>query len=160
VVDGPEPLRACSTLPRGEPRTARGERSPLLAREKSVGREMAGYFGLVGHDFHENRKGSLTCRKYTTRDPQLYFPSEGRHSQDFLRPEKIRRLRPGLNPRSWVPEASMLTTRVVLVTQHPKGMWNIIMCYILKATIFFLRYLRNKRRDFRIKKLLNIKRVF
>jgi hypothetical protein len=26
-------------------------------------------------------------------------------------PEKIRRLRPGANPRSWVPEASMLTTR-------------------------------------------------
>jgi hypothetical protein len=49
---------------------------------------MAGYFGLVGHDFHGNRKGSLTCRKYTTRDPQLYFPSEGRHAQDFLRPEK------------------------------------------------------------------------
>jgi hypothetical protein len=26
-------------------------------------------------------------------------------------PEKIRRLRPGANPRSWVPEASMLTSR-------------------------------------------------
>jgi hypothetical protein len=26
-------------------------------------------------------------------------------------PRKIRRLRPGLNPRTWVPEASMLTTR-------------------------------------------------
>jgi hypothetical protein len=92
----------------GGPRTARAERSPLLAREESVGREMAGYFGLVGHDFHRNRKGSFTCRKYTTRDPQLYFPSEGRHAQDFLRPEKIRLLRPDLNPRSWVPEVSML----------------------------------------------------
>jgi hypothetical protein len=29
----------------------------------------------------------------------------------FFRPKKIRRLRPGANPRSWVPEASMLTTR-------------------------------------------------
>jgi hypothetical protein len=27
-----------------------------------------------------NRKGFLTCRKSTTRDPQLYFPSEGRHA--------------------------------------------------------------------------------
>jgi hypothetical protein len=26
-------------------------------------------------------------------------------------PEKIRQLRPGLNPRTWVPEASMLTSR-------------------------------------------------
>ena len=25
--------------------------------------------------------------------------------------EKIQRLRPGLNPQTWVPEASMLTTR-------------------------------------------------
>jgi hypothetical protein len=23
---------------------------------------MAGYFGLVGHDFHGNRKGYFTCR--------------------------------------------------------------------------------------------------
>jgi hypothetical protein len=58
---GPEPLgvcglscerppshseRAAPTLA-GEPRTARAERSPLLAREGSFGREMAGYFGLV-----------------------------------------------------------------------------------------------------------------
>ena len=26
-------------------------------------------------------------------------------------PRKIRRLQPGLNPRTWVPETSMLTTR-------------------------------------------------
>jgi hypothetical protein len=29
----------------------------------------------------------------------------------FVSPEKIRRLQPGLNPRTRVPEASMLTTR-------------------------------------------------
>jgi hypothetical protein len=29
----------------------------------------------------------------------------------FFRPKKIRRLRPGLNPRTWVLEASMLTNR-------------------------------------------------
>jgi hypothetical protein len=102
----------------GEPRTAWAERSPLLAREESVGQEMAGYFGLVGHDVHGNRKGSFTCRKYTTRHPQLYVPSEGRHAQDFLRPEKIRRLRPGLNPRSWVPEGNMLTTSLDVYTHQ------------------------------------------
>jgi hypothetical protein len=29
----------------------------------------------------------------------------------FFSPEKSRRFRPGANPRSWVPDASMLTTR-------------------------------------------------
>ena len=27
--------------------------------------------------------GSFTYRKSTTRDPRLYFPSEGNHTQDF-----------------------------------------------------------------------------
>ena len=27
--------------------------------------------------------GSFTCRKSTTRDPRLYFPSEGSYTQDF-----------------------------------------------------------------------------
>jgi hypothetical protein len=61
--------------------------------------------------------GSLTCRKSETRERRLYFPSEGRYAEDFFVP-KIRRLRPGLNPRTWVPEASMLTTRHLLVLQH------------------------------------------
>jgi hypothetical protein len=46
---------------------------------------------------------SFTCRKSATRD-------KGRHAEDFFA-RKIRRLRPGANPRSWVPEASILTTR-------------------------------------------------
>jgi hypothetical protein len=46
----------------------------------------------------------------TTWDKQLYFPSEERHAKDFFT-RKIRRLRPGANPRSWVPEVSMLTIR-------------------------------------------------
>jgi hypothetical protein len=51
--------------------------------------------------------GSLSCRKAATGDGRLYFTSEGRHAENFFA-RKIRRLRPGLNPRSW---ASMLTTR-------------------------------------------------
>jgi hypothetical protein len=54
--------------------------------------------------------GFLTCRKAATWDRRLYFPSEGRHAEDLFA-RKIRRLWPGLKPRSWAPEASMLTTR-------------------------------------------------
>ena len=32
---------------------------------------------------------SFTCRKSTTRDARLYFPSEGSHSQDFYVPTGI-----------------------------------------------------------------------
>jgi hypothetical protein len=48
---------------------------------------------------------SFTCRKATTWYRWFYFPSEGRHAEDFLA-QKIRRLQPGLNPRTWVPEAN------------------------------------------------------
>ena len=39
----------------------------------------------------------------------LLLPEEG--MLRIFTPVKIQRLRPGLNPRTWVPEASMLTTR-------------------------------------------------
>jgi hypothetical protein len=32
--------------------------------------------------------GSFTCHKSATWDWRLYFPSEGRHDEDFFRPEK------------------------------------------------------------------------
>ena len=53
-----------------------------------------------------NIHGSLTCRK-SVWEKRLYFPSEGWRAEDFF-PWKIRRLRPGLNPRTWVPKASTL----------------------------------------------------
>ena len=59
---------------------------------------------------HENSLSSFTCRKPETWDRFFYFPSGGRHGEDFY-VRKIQRLRPGLNPQTWVPEASMLTTR-------------------------------------------------
>jgi len=43
--------------------------------------------------------GSFTCRKATTWDRRLYFPSEGRGAEDFFA-LKIRRLRPGANART------------------------------------------------------------
>jgi len=54
--------------------------------------------------------GSFTCRKFTTWDRRLYFPYEGRRAEDFFA-RKIRRLRPGFNPRTRVPKASTLTSR-------------------------------------------------
>ena len=54
--------------------------------------------------------GSFTCRKFTTWDRRLYFPSGGRRAEDFFA-RKIRRLWPGLNTRTWVPEASTFTSR-------------------------------------------------
>jgi hypothetical protein len=55
-------------------------------------------------------KWFFTCRKAATWNWRLYFPSKGRHAEDFFA-RKIRWLRPGLNPWTWVPEASMRTTR-------------------------------------------------
>jgi len=43
-------------------------------------------------------QGSFTCRKATTWDRQLYFPSEGRRAEDFFFALKIPRHRPGANP--------------------------------------------------------------
>ena len=60
---------------------------------------------------HENSLGSFTCRKTGTWDRFFYFPSEGRHTEDFPDARKIQRFRPGLNTRTRVPVASMLTTR-------------------------------------------------
>ena len=63
------------------------------------------------------RKWRLPCHfwvllhavNFTTWDRRIYFPSEGSRAEDFFA-RKIRRLRPGLNPRTWVPEASRRTS--------------------------------------------------
>jgi len=55
-----------------------------------------------------------------TWDRRLYFPSEGRRAEDFYRPEKSWRLRPGLNPQTWVIKARTLSldhqSRFIAVT--------------------------------------------
>jgi hypothetical protein len=51
--------------------------------------------------------GIFTCRKTTTWDRRLYFPSEGRRAKDFFA-LKVRRLRPCANPQTWVPKTSTL----------------------------------------------------
>jgi hypothetical protein len=102
------PFVHCLLVP---PIISRG--APCQATSVSEGRnygwEMAGHFGLR---FRLPRKsqGSLTCCKSATWDRWLYFPSEGSHAVNFFA-QKIRRLWLGSSPRSWVPEASILTTR-------------------------------------------------
>jgi hypothetical protein len=55
----------------------------------------------------------------------FYFPSKGRHAEDFFN-------RSGANPRSWVPEASMLTTR------PPKPLKYVILNPVSVKYILFL----------------------
>jgi len=74
----------------------------------NYGREISENFAESG-DLHLTF-GFFTCRKFTTWDRRLYFSSEGRRAEDFFT-RKIRRLRPGLNLRTRVPEASTLTSR-------------------------------------------------
>jgi len=97
--------------------------SPLVVRNGN-GREMADKFGRETR-LSRNFQGSLTCRKSATWDRRLYFPSEGRRAENFFA-RKIRRFRPGSNPRSWVPEARTLTTR------PPKPLRNIWDCSLLQ----------------------------
>ena len=54
-----------------------------------------------------NIQGSFTCRKSTTWENDFTFlPKEG--VLRIFSPWKIRRLRPCLNPRTWLPKASTL----------------------------------------------------
>jgi hypothetical protein len=75
-------------------------------------------------------QGSLTCRKSATWDRRLYFPSKGRRAEDFFA-RKIWRLRPGLNPWTWVPEASTLTTR------PPMPLATLGTCYSVWMTVWY-----------------------
>ena len=67
--------------------------------------------------------GSFTCRKFTTWDRRLYFPSEGRRTEDFFA-RKIRRLRPGLNPRTRVPKV-LLSPYVTKFQRAGCNLWLI-----------------------------------
>jgi hypothetical protein len=93
-----------AVISRGATRQVTWETS--VSEGRNYRREMAGQLGL---SFRLPRKsqGSFICRKSATWDRRLYFPAEGRHAVDFFG-QNIRRLQPG---SSWVPEASMLTTR-------------------------------------------------
>ena len=59
-------------------------------------------------DFHVTFRDILHAVNLRHVTNGFTFPSEGRRAEDFFRPEKFRRLRPGLNPRIWVSKASTL----------------------------------------------------
>jgi hypothetical protein len=58
-------------------------------------------------------EGSFTCRKSTTWDRRLYFPSEESGAPDFYHPQS------GSNPRTLGPVASTLTTSPPRATTCP-----------------------------------------
>jgi hypothetical protein len=91
-----------SVISRSAPHQVR-ER-PLLANEGNRKHEFCQQPGIL------LQLDSLTCPIVGTWVRLFNFPSEGRHAEDFYI-RKIQRLRPGLNPRTREPEASMLTTR-------------------------------------------------
>ena len=85
-------------------------------------------------------RGSFTCSKSTTRDPRLYFASEGSHTQNFYALKTIHRPRPGSNPRTSDPEASMITTGPPGSTQ---GDLQSPTSPMLKQCLWSISYLRN-----------------
>ena len=68
---------------------------------------MADEFCLKMPDFHVTFGYLLHGRKCTKWDKRLYFPSEGRRTEDFFALKNLG-FWPGLNPRTWVPKASTL----------------------------------------------------
>jgi hypothetical protein len=57
--------------------------------------------------------------------PTVLLPFRRKARWGFFSPWKIRRLRPGLNPWTWVPEASTLTPT------PPKPLWNACSIYTI-----------------------------
>ena len=89
-------------------------------------------------DFHVNPGFFDMPRKSATWETAL-LPHQGRHAVDFFA-RKIRRLRPRSNPRSWVPEASMLTTRPPKPLEHlysngKKKPCNVIGCVFTESML-------------------------
>ena len=78
-----------------------------VPRRWNCGREMSGNFALNA-EFHVTFRDLLHAVKLRHgTDGGFTSPPEGRRAEDFFA-LKFRRLRPGANPRTWVPEASTL----------------------------------------------------
>jgi hypothetical protein len=107
--------------------TKRRER-PLLAKDGMIPRSefsCNSWFTAIARIFYMSQSWDM--------GHIFYFPSEGRHTEDFYRTGKIKRLRPGSNPR----------TRV-LTTRPPKPSWYqaynclvfVFLCGFLNRTQF------------------------
>ena len=121
--------------PLGASTRKRHER-PLSAKDGIMGEKWPVNFAC-DFDFHVNPGFSDMPRKSATWETAL-LPPQGRHAVDFFA-RKIRRLRPGSNPRSWVPEASMLTTRPPKVWVYQSTNWDVQQIFLLTDAfhIFF-----------------------
>jgi hypothetical protein len=73
--ESPEPLRPKRTALPWE-----GRMEPSISEEGKLRARNGRLNFVLSIRLPRNRKAFLMCRKYTTRDPQLYFPSEGRHT--------------------------------------------------------------------------------
>ena len=73
---------------------------------------------LLDHTQRRTTVGRTPLNEWSVRRRDLYLTTHNNHNrqtsmpprraEDFYLPLKIRRLRPGLNPRTWVPKASTL----------------------------------------------------
>jgi hypothetical protein len=92
----------------------RHQASPRVSPRKSTQRRKVKLWArnirefFLNVDLRVTFRDFFTCRKATTWDRRLYFLSEGRRAENFFA-LKIQRLRPSVNPRTWVPKASMLS---------------------------------------------------
>jgi hypothetical protein len=84
---------------------------PLLAREGSMGEEMADSILRTTIEFYGKCMDLLHAVKLGHGTDGFTSPLKEGMLWIFMSPRKIRRLQPGLNPRTRVTESSMLTTR-------------------------------------------------
>ena len=108
---------------------------PYQWKEELLGREMANEFCLKIPDFHVTFKDlldALNLRHGTNGFTSL--PKEG-----VLRissPWKIRRLWPGLNPRTWVPKASTLPLEHRSRSWHGLSHYCTASCHVNERQFF------------------------
>ena len=100
--------------------------------------------------------GSFTCRKCTTRDPRLYFHSEGSHTPDFYTLKKY--MDPGRDStsESRIQWASMITTDLQyreFIASHPSN--QSFIGHELRIFFFIYSVTARSRSWFRNNKLIN-----
>ena len=76
----------CTTLDVQTLTTSRLPRDPSSQKWNYVGEKWPMYFAWNAR-LPRSIQESFTCRKSTTWDRRLYFPSEERRAEDFFRPE-------------------------------------------------------------------------
>jgi hypothetical protein len=97
----PNPVLVPPFISRGPPRQTAWETS--ISERKKYGREMAGQIYPNNCDFHVI-VGFFNMPQNCDRGQTTLLPHPKEGMLRSFSPKKIRRLRPGLNPQSWVPE--------------------------------------------------------